>query len=47
MLGGEAIRQGWTVPVIVPDTGTRVLVVGTGIAGHDLEVKKATHEACG
>jgi 2-oxoacid:acceptor oxidoreductase delta subunit (pyruvate/2-ketoisovalerate family) len=32
-LGDEAIRQGWTVPVVAAATGKRVLVVGAGPSG--------------
>jgi 2-oxoacid:acceptor oxidoreductase delta subunit (pyruvate/2-ketoisovalerate family) len=32
-LGDEAIKQGWTVPVTVPQSGNRVLVVGAGPSG--------------
>jgi 2-oxoacid:acceptor oxidoreductase delta subunit (pyruvate/2-ketoisovalerate family) len=32
-LGDEAIRRGWTVPVTVPLSGKRVLVVGAGPSG--------------
>jgi NADPH-dependent glutamate synthase beta subunit-like oxidoreductase len=32
-LGDQAIKQGWTVPVTVPDSGKRVLVVGAGPSG--------------
>jgi NADPH-dependent glutamate synthase beta subunit-like oxidoreductase len=32
-LGDEAIRRGWTVPVKVPASGRRILVVGAGPSG--------------
>jgi len=32
-LGDEAIRRGWTMPVTVPPSGKRVLVVGAGPSG--------------
>jgi len=32
-LGDEAIRQGWTVDVLAPPSGKRVLVVGAGPSG--------------
>lgn len=33
ILGDEAIRRGWTIPVTAAPTGRRVLVVGAGPAG--------------
>ncbi|WP_241157591.1 NAD(P)-binding protein [Schaalia sp. ZJ1691] len=51
-LGDKAIEEGWTVPVLNPPTGKRVLVVGAGpsglsaayhlaLAGHSVHVKEA------
>ena len=33
ILGGEALRKGWQVPVDAAPTGKRVLVVGAGPSG--------------
>jgi 2-oxoacid:acceptor oxidoreductase delta subunit (pyruvate/2-ketoisovalerate family) len=57
-LGDEAIRRGWTVPVKVPRSGKRILVVGAGpsglsaayhlrLRGHDVAVCDAGDEPGG
>ncbi|HEX7658345.1 MAG TPA: NAD(P)-binding protein [Pseudonocardiaceae bacterium] len=57
-LGDEAIKQGWTVPVDVPESGNRVLVVGAGpsglsaayhlaLLGHEVVIRDAGDEPGG
>ena len=57
-LGDEAIRAGWALPAAGPDTGRRVLVVGSGpaglsaayhlrVAGHAVTVREAAERPGG